>query len=222
MNMQEAMEKRHTVRKYTDKPLSDDIIEKLNERIELNNKEYNLFMKLMINNKKAINPIVELLLSNRVRNYIILAGDKYLDLEEKLGYSSADIMLYAQTLGLNTWWVGGTFNRSVKKYVDNKKVIGIIAVGYGQTQGSPHKSKTAEEVSKYEGITPQWFKNGVQMSLLAPTSLNKQDFMIIGKENKVIAQYGKGIFSFSKANLGIIKYHFELGAGKENFEWKNY
>ena len=24
----------------------------------------------------------------------------------KLGYSSADLMLYAQTLGLNTWWIG--------------------------------------------------------------------------------------------------------------------
>ena len=218
MNMIEAMEKRHMVRKYTDKPLPEEIIEKLNERIDFNNKEHNLSMKLMINNRKAINPIVELLLAKGVKNYIILAGDKSSDLDERLGYSGADIMIYAQTLGLNTWWVGGTFNRSVSKYVYNKKVVGIIAVGYGQTQGVPHKSKTAEAVSKYEGIAPEWFKNGIKASLLAPTSLNKQDFMIIGKGNKVNIKCDKSIFI--GANLGLIKYHFELGAGKENFQWE--
>lgn len=46
-----------------------------------------------------------------MNNYIALAGEETPDFDEKIGYCSADIMLYAQTLGLNTWWVGGTFNR---------------------------------------------------------------------------------------------------------------
>ena len=176
MDLKEAMKKRHMVRKYTDKPLSDEIIAKINERIELNNKTYNLNMKLMINNSKGVSSIMKLIMAKGVNNFIILAGDVSGNLDERLGYSGADIMLYAQTLGLNTWWVGGTFNRSVSSYVDNKKVTGIIAIGFGQTQGVPHKSKSVEEVSKYNGSTiPEWFVNGTESALLAPTALNKQD-----------------------------------------------
>ena len=220
MDFKEAMQKRHMVRKYTDKPLSDEIIAKINERIELNNKNYNLNMKLMINNSKGVSSIMKLIMARGVNNFIILAGDVSGNLDERLGYSGADIMLYAQTLGLNTWWVGGTFNRSVSRYVDNKKVTGIIAIGYGQTQGVPHKSKNVEDVSKYEGtIIPPWFISGVEGALLAPTALNKQDFMLIGNGNRVKTECRNGIFTGS--NVGLIKYHFELGAGKGNFEWDN-
>ncbi len=220
MDFKEAMQKRHMVRKYTDKPLSDEIIAKINERIELNNKNYNLNMKLMINNSKGVSSIMKLIMARGVNNFIILAGDVSGNLDERLGYSGADIMLYAQTLGLNTWWVGGTFNRSVSRYVDNKKVTGIIAIGYGQTQGVPHKSKNVEDVSKYEGtIIPPWFISGVDGALLAPTALNKQDFMLIGNGNRVKIECSNGIFTGS--NVGLIKYHFELGAGKGNFEWDN-
>lgn len=220
MDFKEAMQKRHMVRKYTDKPLSDEIIAKINERIELNNKTYNLNMKLMINNSKGVSSIMKLIMARGVNNFIILAGDVSGNLDERLGYSGADIMLYAQTLGLNTWWVGGTFNRSVRRYVDNKKVTGIIAIGYGQTQGVPHKSKNVEDVSKYEGtIIPPWFISGVEGALLAPTALNKQDFMLIGNGNRVKIECSNGIFTGS--NVGLIKYHFELGAGKGNFEWNN-
>lgn len=220
MDFKEAMQKRHMVRKYTDKPLSDEIIAKINERIELNNKTYNLNMKLMINNSKGVSSIMKLIMARGVNNFIILAGDVSGNLDERLGYSGADIMLYAQTLGLNTWWVGGTFNSSVRRYVDNKKVTGIIAIGYGQTQGVPHKSKNVEDVSKYEGtIIPPWFISGVEGALLAPTALNKQDFMLIGNGNRVKIECSNGIFTGS--NVGLIKYHFELGAGKGNFEWDN-
>ena len=197
MDFKEAIQKRHMVRKYTDKPLSDEIIAKINERIELNNKTYNLNMKLMINNSKGVSSIMKLIMAKGVNNFIILAGDVSGNLDERLGYSGADIMLYAQTLGLNTWWVGGTFNRSVSSYVDNKKATGIIAIGYGQTQGVPHKSKNVEDVSKYEGtIIPSWFISGVDGALLAPTALNKQDFMLIGNGNRVKIECSNGIYEF--------------------------
>lgn len=218
MDMKEAMEKRHMVRKYTDEPLKEDMIKKLNERIEENNKAHNLNMKLMIKEEHAVNALIKLLLARGVRNYIILAGETSSNLDEKLGYAGADVMLYAQTLGLNTWWVGGTYNRSVAKYVDNKKVIGIIAVGYGISQGVPHKSKVASEVSNINENSPEWFKNGIKAALLAPTALNKQDFMIKQNGNKVSIECNNGIFT--GANVGLIKYHFDLGAGVENFEWE--
>ena len=219
MDLKEAMQKRHMVRKYIDKSLPDDLINRINERISMNNEKHKLSMKLMINNNKGVNSIMKLIMAKGVNNFIILAGDNSENLDERLGYSGADIMLYAQTLGLNTWWVGGTFNRSVSQYVENKKVTGIIAIGYGESQGKPHKSKMVEDVSKYNGtVIPSWFISGVDGALLAPTALNKQDFMIIGDGTKVKIECDNGIFTGS--NVGLIKYHFELGAGKENFEWE--
>ena len=37
--------------------------------------------------------------------------------------------------------------------------------------------------------------------------------------NKVIAKRGVSLVGYTQMDLGIVKYHFEVGAGKENFEW---
>lgn len=61
------------------------------------------------------------------------------------------------------------------------------------------------------------FEQGVSASLLAPTALNKQEYMIIGKGHEVEIRNDNGIFT--GVNRGLIRYHFELGADKENFHW---
>ncbi len=218
MTIGEAMKTRHTVRKYTDKPIPAELVENLKVRIKENNDKYNLSIKLMINDKKAFDAFIKLILAKGVNNYLILSGPDTPDLDEKLGYSGADIMLYAQTLGLNTWWVGSTFNRKdVSIAADSNRVTGVIAIGYGATQGVPHKSKNPEDISLYNGEAPEWFKNGVAAVLLSPTALNKQAFSIKGDGIKVSMTCNNGIFTGS--DLGIAKYHFEVGAGKDNFEW---
>ncbi|MCD7862623.1 MAG: nitroreductase [Lachnospiraceae bacterium] len=221
MTLQEAMSERHKVSKYKDKPLSADVIRQLNDRIKAQNQKYGLNMRLVTESKDAMPGIIAALMSKGVKNYIILAGPDTPGIDEKLGYSSADLMLYAQTLGLNTWWIGGMYSRkNAKKNAnagENTKIIGIVVVGYGENQGVAHKSKAASEISSYEGTAPEWFKAGVAAALLAPTAMNKQAFTIKGKGNKVSMTCDNG--SYSGADLGIGKYHFELGAGKENFEW---
>ncbi len=218
MNIKEAMTKRHTVRKFEDKPIEKSIVDQLNERIDENNKKHHIDMKLILNDESAFGAILKLILAKGVKNFIILAGDDKKDIGERLGYASADVMLYAQTLGLNTWWVGGTFNHGVASLVPGKKVIGVMAIGYGQNQGKPHKSKTMDQVSEYAGDYPEWFANGVKAALLAPTALNKQAFHISGSGSAVEITQPDG--TFTGADLGLVKYHFELGAGKENFKWK--
>ena len=218
MAITKAMRERHTVRRYADKPIPADIVQKLEERIALDNDTYGTAVKLMVDDARAFNAALKLVLAKGVRNYLILSGDDAPDLEERLGWCSADIMLYAQELGLNSWWVGGTFSRgAVSKLVADKKVIGIVALGYGVTQGKPHKSKTPDQVSEYKGEAPVWFKEGVEAALLAPTALNRQAFRIEGEGDRVSITYEKG--AFSGADLGLVRYHFEVGAGKENFLW---
>ena len=212
-----AMRQRHTVRKFTSKPLSSELISQLNDRVRANNERFGLAISLKEGDESALPGALKLFFAKGVRNYFVLAGSNRLGLDEDLGYASADLMLFAQTLGLNTWWIGGTFScKNVEQAVPGKKVIGIVAVGFGATPGVAHKSKTAAEVSSYEGPAPQWFADGVQSALLAPTALNRQCFRIVGAGNKVsIAEDGG---AFSGADIGIVKYHFELGAGTA-FEW---
>lgn len=218
MAITKAMRERHTVRRYADKPIPADIVQKLEERIALDNDAHGTAVKLMVDDARAFNAALKLVLAKGVRNYLILAGDDAPDLEERLGWCSAGIMLYVQELGLNSWWVGGTFSRgAVSKLVAGKKVVGIVALGYGATQGKPHKSKTPDQVSEYKGEAPIWFKEGVEAALLAPTALNRQAFRIEGEGNRVSITYEKG--AFSGADLGLVRYHFEVGAGKENFLW---
>ena len=221
MTIKEAMENRHTVRRYTDRRIPSEKSDLLCSRILENNNKYDLNIKLVTENTDAFSAVIKLVLAKGVRNYIVLAGKDAADTNEKLGYCGADIMLYAQTLGLNTWWVGGMFNRkNVKKIAavnHGDKIVSIIAVGYGAVQGEPHKSKKASEISYYNGDVPDWFTDGVNAVLLAPTALNKQAFMIKGDDCKVSMTCDNGVFS--SIDLGIGKYHFESGAGKENFEW---
>ena len=220
MTIKEAIKERHMVRQYTDKTIPTDIVESLNARITENNKKYNLHLALVVGNSDGIGSMAKLLLSKTVNNYIVLAGVDAPNLDEKLGYCGADLILYAQTLGLNTWWVGGMFNgKGALKNLNNKnvRVNGVIAIGYGKTQGVPHRSKTAAEISRYNGKTPQWFVDGVDALHYAPTALNKQPYVVSGDGNKVSISAGNG--HFSGIDLGIGKYHFEVGAGKENFEW---
>jgi len=209
---------RHMVRKYQDKPIPDDIVEKLNARIEEINKKHGLYMKLMVNEPHGIWTIMRLF-SRGVNNYLLLAGPTIARVSVSLGYAGADIMLYAQTLGLNSWWVGGTYNRRMCESLSHGRITGIIALGYGVDQGVPHKSKTASEVSHYHGgPAPDWFKEGVEAALYAPTAMNKQKFFIEGTGDKVSISCKNG--KWSETDLGIIKYHFEVGAGKENFSWE--
>lgn len=218
MDLKEAMSQRHMVRKYTTRPLPAEIVKQLNDRAERMNEIYGISITLKTEDTRAFNALIKLILAKGVRNYFIMAGKDTPDLDEKLGYCGAELMLYAQTLGLNTWWVGGTFNRKLMTEMSSgNRVVGVIAVGYGQNQGVPHKSKTAEQVSRYDGDAPEWFRQGIDGALLAPTALAKQAFMITGSGKRVSIECDNGIFT--GVDTGLVKYHFELGAGKNNFEW---
>ena len=108
MTMEEAMRSRHTVRRYTDRRLPREVLEPLEARVRRNNQEHGLAMSLVTENTEAFGPVWKLLLAKGVRNYVILAGGDRPGVDEAVGYCGADVMLYAQTLGLNSWWVGGT------------------------------------------------------------------------------------------------------------------
>ena len=227
MTIQEAIEARHSVRAYKEQPLTEEIVRVLEEQIVNLNQEGNLHIQLILNEPKAFQGTLAKYGKFRgVTNYFVMAGKKSEDLDERVGYYGEHLVLLAQTLGLNTCWVGLSYSKVPGTYIldEGEKIACYIAIGYGETQGVGHKIKTVEQVSNASDITPSWFKKGVEAALLAPTAVNQQKFSFeyVGMENsrhKVLAKRGFSMIGYTQMDLGIAKYHFEIGAGKEKFVW---
>lgn len=221
MTMMEAMRARHSVRSYVDRPLEADTVNILEEEISICNREGNLHIQLVKDEPEAFGGFMARYGKfSGVKNYIALAGPKGPDLEEKCGYYGERLVLLAQSLGLNSCWVAMSYDRgkAACKLGAGEKLCIVIALGYGATQGVPHKSKAVEQVMAAKGEVPEWFRAGVEAALLAPTAMNQQKFKFALEDGTVAASAGMGFYS--KIDLGIVKYHFELGAGRENFRWK--
>ena len=219
MDIMEAMRARHSVRSYTGRPIEGETLEALEKLVEECNRESGLHIQFVRNEPMAFDSTMARYGSfSGVKNYLAMVGKKGPKLGELCGYYGEKLVLAAQTLGLNTCWVGATFKKipNVFRVGSGEKLAIVIAIGYGATQGAAHKSKDAAAVSKAEHA-PEWFTKGVEAALLAPTAINQQKFLFTLHGEKVSAKAGLG--PFSKVDLGIAKYHFELGSGKDASVW---
>ncbi|MGM9624564.1 MAG: nitroreductase family protein [Eubacteriales bacterium] len=221
MEMMEIIRQRHSVRQYTSAPIDADTMLALEEEIAACNKEGDLHIQLVKDEPKAFDGFMAHYGKfSGVTNYISLVGKKQADLDERCGYYGERIVLKAQMLGLNTCWVAMTYKKIPSAFTVNQgeKLTTVIALGYGSTQGKAHPSKPLSAVSHAEGEAPEWFKAGVEAALLAPTAMNQQKFVLTYADGKVSAKAGIGFYT--KTDLGIVKYHFECGAGKDRSVWK--
>lgn len=215
MDILDIIKNRHSVRQYLDKEIESNIIETLQQEIEKCNQEGNMHIQLVTNEPKAFDSFrAHYGKFSGVNNYIVLIGKKEKQLDEKCGYYGERLVLLLQSLGLNSCWVAMTYKKISSAFTISKgeKLTVVIPFGYGKTQGNSHKIKTITQVSNVSENTPEWFKKGVEAALLAPTAMNQQKFKFIYDNSKVIVKRGKGFYS--KVDLGIVKYHFEIGSGK--------
>lgn len=220
MDLMEAIRARHSVRQYIEKPLESEAAEALQREIYACNEESGLHIQLIKNEPKAFDSFMAHYgRFSGVTNYIALVGEKSDSLDEACGYYGERLVLAAQQLGLNTCWVALTYRKipGVIRLNKGEKLALVIAVGYGKGQGKVHRSKRMKEVAAFDNATPDWFLRGVEAALLAPTAVNQQKFFFSLSGKAVTATAGRGICA--KIDLGIVKYHFEIGAGKKNFHW---
>lgn len=223
MTIQEAIQARHSVRAYIDKPLTEDVVIALKAKIDEVNSKAGLHIQLILDEPKSFQcPTAKYGRFSGVSNYLVMAGKKADDLDEKVGYYGEQIVLLAQILGLNTCWVGVSYSKIPNTYVleEDEKIACYVSLGYGTSQGHGHKIKAVGEVSNAGDLTPKWFLDGVNAALLAPTAVNQQKFFFeYTPDGKVITKKGFSLVGYTQMDLGIAKYHFEVGAGKDNFEW---
>ena len=151
-----------------------------------------------------------------------MAGPKNKGTEEKIGYYGEELVLLAQTIGLNSCWVGLTYKKIPGTFTlrEGDIVHCVIALGYGMMPGVQHPQKAKENFYESEGLPPVWFQNGLEAALLAPTAVNQQKFkFILHPDNVVEARTSFSMAGYTAIDLGIVKLHFEIGAGRENFTW---
>jgi hypothetical protein len=214
MEILEIMNERHSVRQYLDKEIEPEKQSELNELVSKINSENNLHIQIFYNEPKCFSASIAHYGSFKsVNNYIALVGKKSATLDETLGFYGEMLVLKAQELGLNTCWVALNHGKSAAVINKGEKLVCVVSLGYGANKGVPHKSKSVNDVSNYKTGMPDWFLNGVEAALLAPTAVNQQRFYFEYRSDGFVkASCSLGIYT--KLDLGIAKYHFELIANK--------
>lgn len=222
MTLQEAIVARHSVRQYQEKAIETAVVGRLNEEIALCNREGGLHIQLVLNEPQAFNGgMVKYGNFRGVHNYLAMVGSKGAD--EAIGYYGERIVLTAQTLGLNSCWVGLSVGKQPDRYTvaAGEKLHCVIALGYGANQGVQHPMRPMEKYYKASGELPDWFRRGMEAAMLAPTAVHQQKFEFeLVDAHTVAARARFSLVGWAKIDLGIVKCNFELAAGKENFAWQ--
>lgn len=217
MTLSEAIDARHSVRAYKTDVIANEIRSRLDAFAAECNKEGNLNISIRYDDPEGFDSRLAHYGSFRnVRNYIVLAGKKDEDFDFRCGYYGEKIVLFAQQLGLNTCWAALTFNKKrVKELVSaGETLCMVIALGYGETQGSSRKSKSVEDVVVSKGTMPDWYRKGVEAALKAPTAMNQQKFAFGMKDGEPAVKV-KGVGAYTMVDLGIVAYNFEAASGRK-------
>ena len=227
-----AIKMRHSRRSFQDKMIPADMLVSAIDQI---NETAGLHIQLLLNNPEAFDSLKKSYgMFRGVRHLIALVGssdDPYL--YEKLGYYGEMLVLRATASNLATCWVGGTYSKNDCRcqLLPHEERVAVIAVGYGEetismkekviTSVIHRRHKTYAQCTKLEGTPPEWFKYGVEAALLAPSALNAQPVIFTWKASTAYASIPEKR-KIEQVDLGIAKYHFELGAGCGEFGWGNH
>ena len=216
MDVNEAIAARHSVRRYTTRPIGDDAVRRLRAAIDEANAASGLSIQLVRNEPDAFSsPLRTLGQFRNVSNYLAFVAPEGDDQDELVGYYGEGIILLAQQLGLNSCWVGGTYDRKRAIYRANpgQRLALVATLGYGETQGKPHKERAASTRSRVRVLdVPAWFDRGMEAVMLGPSAMGRQGFLfqLEADGDTVHASAAEG--AFSRFDLGIAERHFEAAS----------
>lgn len=208
----QAVYERHSVRAYRDQKIEPQKQVQLRELIAAINQESGLHFQFLEDAGRTFTRLLNRAMGlGSAPSVIACVGKADEDIDEKIGYYGEKIVLAAQMMGLNTCWAGTFSKENIPMELGaGERLPIVIAVGYGVNPGRVRRSKKAEQVSNVTTNSPEWFAYGVELALLAPTAVNQQKFEIILNPDETVSIRDQGGI-LSKIDLGIVKYHFELG-----------
>lgn len=231
MTLMEALRSRHSVRRYTPQPLDDAARQMLEDEIAQCNAESGLHIQLVTDEPTAFKGLASYGKFCGVCHYLVMAAPKDKRADERVGYYGERLVLRARQWGLCSCWVGLTYRKVPRAFTLNEgeRVACVITLGYADDQGVQHKLRTAETIAPDYAAAPQWYRQGVDAALLAPSAVNQQKyrFALIGGDGPlpvVRIRRGRSLVGYTRMDMGIAKLHFEMGVnegpwGAHTFVW---
>ena len=235
MNIVETIRKRHSVRTYSGKALSEEH----NAQI----KQYIHQLQAPFGAKARIEPINVNFSEKPVklgtygwikgaRDYLALVYEEAPFAETAAACMFEQAVLFCTALGLGTCWIGGTFSRSdFKKQISlkpNEKLKIVSPVGYASDSKRFLEKYIARADSNHASRKPfgelffdenfdnpltetaaGQFLTPLEMVRLAPSASNKQEWRVLLAE-KALHFYKKPYLSYDSIDIGIALCHFEL------------
>lgn len=221
MTLLEAIPLRTSRRAYLPQPLSPLQRQQLDKAVSCCNRRSGLHVQLICGRPEPFASQGGRL--RGVQNYLVFAGPASdPNLEEKCGYFGEELILTAQSMGLGTCWVGGTYDRAgcLCHLSEGEELVCVAAIGHpAPSQGSGRALRSPEELSSGGKQAPDWFHAGVAAVQRAPSAMNRQGYRFTWREDGSVRVRLSGSGSFALVDLGIAKQHFELGAHGGEWSW---
>lgn len=211
----EAIQARHSVRKYLDTPVAEDVVSCLGSEIDSINARCGFSFRLVANEPRSFKNIFAYGKFENAVNYIIVSAPKGDDYTRLCGLEGERLVLGLQAMGLNTCWVGLSYSKTTPEFraPEGHKVRCVISFGYGQTQGPTRKTKSIQALSNADSSSPQWFVEAMRAVQLAPTAINQQRFRFsLLPDGSVQAKPLFSLVGYTQIDLGIAVCHFNLAA----------
>lgn len=223
----DAIEKRHSVRKYTEEPVSSDLLADIETICE----EFRPFAgarAVLVREPKSdvfkglIGPILKV---KQAPHYVAFVGDTEVNhFEAALGYLGEGIILEATSRALNTCWVTGFFRpeRAEEDVAirDGEQIVGVSPLGYAVDSKDrvgnkrEHDRKPLSKLIKSGDMDREWVEVALEAARLAPSAVNRQPWRFEIDSDSITISYGGLVdLGTSKAiDCGIAMLHVELGA----------
>jgi len=235
-NIEMYVRDRRSVRTFDGRELTSEDKEKLRKFIETINNPYGISIEFKFLENKSCPVVV---------GTDLYIGAKMKDvpyLNEAVGYSFEKLVLYAQSLGIGTVWIGGTMDRaSFEKAMEvgEGEVMPCVSpLGYPSNKMSlrenmMRKAVNADKRLNFEDIA--YYNNfeqpltpdaagklflPLEMVRLAPSAVNKQPWRMVIDNNVVhfylqrTKNFNGGKLDMQKIDMGIALCHFELMANE--------
>lgn len=215
LSLEEAIITRHAVRQYRDEVVPNEVREELLQLVCEVNEKSGLHFQIYFDEPNAYNCMTAHYGRFRnVKNYVALVGKK--SEQYAIGYYGEMVVLRARQLGLHSCWAMVTFTQKNTPIIVPKgeKLICVVSLGYGVTEGKQNRKKDIEKLYSAKGTPPEWFLEGVRLARLAPSGLNLQAFKFILNDDETVS-FKHGPLAGTKVDVGIACYHFEIGSKKE-------
>lgn len=236
-NIQQLVRERRSVRTFDEKGLTEDDLEKLNSFMTGIDNPYHIPVEFVMLNAKEYQLTCPVVVGTDI--YVGGKIKRIPSAEEAFGYAFEMLVLYAQSLGIGTVWLGGTmdrgaFERAMSLEPDEMmpcaSPLGYPAHKMSLRESMMRKAIKADSRNDFEELffdgsfdAPLTKKKAgrlaypLEMVRLAPSAVNRQPWRVVISDGAVHfymkrAKGFGGAFDMQKIDLGIALCHFALAA----------